>query len=457
MGVKHLLARGWQAATKSLKQFAGFVAPPYGGARNYWLPGSRVNYHAQVGDGTGSSTVAAPLFWIARTFPEAPPALWKKLNDRQEEQVLDHKILRLLEKPNEYYTGVMLWMATVMDYYVDGNAYWLKLRDGTGLPARLWWIPHWMIQPRRLPDSPAFIDYYEWYAATGMTEVDPADIVHFRFGMDPEYPQLGRSPLKSVLREVFTDDEAAAFTASLLTNMGVPGLIISPDKGVTLNDHDADAMKEYVRERFGGDKRGEAMVMSGATKVEQFGFSPEQLNLRDLRRIPEERVTAVLGVPAIVAGLGAGLDRSTFTNMGEAREAAYEAGIIPTQRILAEDIRFQLLTEFEDPHAFRFGFDLSKVRVLQEDLYRQAQRHDLLIRGGWETVAEGRRAMGLDVDEERDNVFLRMLNIASVPADGSEPTLLAANGNGNGNGTSNGHDSRALAEEVVRQMQQITP
>jgi hypothetical protein len=83
--------------------------------------------------------------------------------------------------------------------------------------------------------------------------------------------------------------------------------------------------------------------MTGKTKVEQFGFSPEQLLLRELRRIPEERVTAVLGVPAIVAGLGAGLDRSTFTNMAEAREAAYESGIIPTQRIIAEDIRFQLL------------------------------------------------------------------------------------------------------------------
>jgi hypothetical protein len=33
--------------------------------------------------------------------------------------------------------------------------------------------------------------------------------------------------------------------------------------------------------------------------------------------------------------------------MGEAREAAYESGIIPTQRIIAEDIRFQLLPEFE--------------------------------------------------------------------------------------------------------------
>jgi hypothetical protein len=89
-------------------------------------------------------------------------------------------------------------------------------------------------------------------------------------------------------------------------------------------------------------------------------------------------VTAVLGIPAIVAGLGAGLDRSTFTNMAEAREAAYEAGLIPMQRILGEDIRFQLLADFgDDPFAFRFGFDLSKVRVLQEDLYRQAQRHDL--------------------------------------------------------------------------------
>jgi hypothetical protein len=197
------------------------------------------------------------------------------------------------------------------------------------------------------------------------------------------------------------------------------------------------------------------MVMTGATKIKQFGFSPEQLLLRELRRIPEERVTAVLGVPAIVAGLGAGLDRSTFTNFSEAREAAYEAGIIPMQRILAEDIRFQLLAEWEsDPHAFRFGFDLSKVKVLQEDLYRQAQRHDLLIRGGWETVAEGRRAMGLAVDEERDNVFLRMRNVATVTADGPAPEPdPAANGNANGNG---GGDHRALAEEVVRQIQAAT-
>jgi hypothetical protein len=216
---------------------------------------------------------------------------------------------------------------------------------------------------------------------------------------------------------VFTDDEAAAFTASLLGNMGVPGLVVAPGPGVTIDPDDALDVKKDVSEKFSGDRRGEAIVMTGPTEIHQFGFSPEQLVLKDLRRIPEERVTAVLGVPAIVAGLGAGLDRSTFTNMGEARAAAYESGLIPMQRILAEDIRFQLLNEFEpDPFVWRFGFDLTKVRVLQEDLYRQAQRWDLMVRGGWVQVSEGRRGMGLDVDDQRDHIFIRPLNVEAVAA-----------------------------------------
>src|ERR1051326_1397066 len=84
--------------------------------RGLWLPRSNVNYHRAVGDGTGSSTVMAPLLWVARTFPEAPPALWQQLPDGQEEQVLDHAMLRLLTKPNEHYQGVTLSMATCLDW-----------------------------------------------------------------------------------------------------------------------------------------------------------------------------------------------------------------------------------------------------------------------------------------------------------------------------------------------------
>jgi HK97 family phage portal protein len=416
----------------AVKRFTGMVfrRNPF---RIFTLARSTVDWLKEVGDGTSSSTVMAPLLWICRTFPEAPPGLWELLDNGQEEQVRDHPLLRLLQRPNLHYTGPILWMATLMDWSVDGNAYWLKIRDQDGIVRELWWVPHWLIEPVSNPDDPSVFVWYYAYSP-GDSEplrIDPNDVVHFRFGLDSDDTRKGYSPLKSVLREVFTDDEAAAFTASLLRNMGVPGLVVSPkDASQILSEQDAKDAKRYVKEAFGGDRRGEPLVMTGATEIAQFGFSPEQLVLKDIRRIPEERVSAVTGVPAVVAGLGAGLDRSTFTNFAEARVAAVEQGIIPAQRIMGEDIRFQLLPDFEaDPFLWRFGFDLSKVKALQEDAYRQAQRYDLGFRGSWIMRAEARRANGLEVDEGRDNVFLVPINVAVVPADGGAPMVLSQNGN----------------------------
>lgn len=392
------------------------------GYRLWLAPRSKFDFLGSVGDGTGSATVMAPILWIARTFPEAPPRLRRKLGDGQLEQVRDHPLLRLLERPNPYFSGAVMWMATLMSWNVDGNAYWLKIRGRGQRPAELWWVPHWAMTP--VGDEDRYLTHYNYRVGGITTPLNVEDVVHFRFGLDPDNPREGASPLKSVLREVFTDDEAANFTASLLRNMGVPGLMISPDSPVPPTPEDVAATKQYMRDQFGGDNRGEPLVMSGPTKIQQFGFSPEQMNLRALRRIPEERVTAVLGLPAVVAGLGAGLDRSTFTNMGEAREMAYVSNIIPTQRLLGEEIRHQLLGDFEsDPWSFVLDFDLTEVRVLQEDRAKQAQRLSNAVVGGWMSVAEARREAGLPVSEAHD-VFLRPLNLLASPADAfPDPTL----------------------------------
>lgn len=433
--------------------------------RIFTLPRSGFDWRAEVGDGTNSSTVTAPLFWIARTFPEAPPLLWQQKDDGQEEPVRDHPMLRLLVRPNEHYTGPILWMATLIDWMVDGNAYWIKIRDQIGNVRELWWAPHWLMDPRG--DENDYVTHYNYYPVQGPAsnmsdffrggsagEAIPLrvdDVVHFRFSLDPDNPLKGRAPLKSVLREVFTDDEAANFTASLLRNMGVPGLVVSPDTGAQLQEGDAALTKAYIKEQFTGDKRGEALVMSGPTKVQQFGFSPNDLLLKELRRIPEERVTAVLGIPAVVAGLGAGLDRSTFTNMAEAREAAYESGIIPTQRILAEDIRWQLLADYEpDPFKWRMGFDLSKVRVLQEDERRKVERLDIAVRGGWSSVQYAQRQAGFPVDTGQD-VYLRPSRITEVPVNGGKAQALDGRAAlGPAAGTKNGH--AALTPETLKEI-----
>jgi phage portal protein BeeE len=130
--------------------------------RMWASPRSRFDFAGAVGDGTGSSTVMAPLLWIARSFQEAPVALWLKNEDGLEAQIFDHELLRLLRRPNPFYSGRVLWMATITDWNVDGNTYWLKIRDVGGKVRELWWAPSWMIEPKG--DEGTFITHYEYRA-----------------------------------------------------------------------------------------------------------------------------------------------------------------------------------------------------------------------------------------------------------------------------------------------------
>ena len=132
--------------------------------RLFGQPRSSINYESEVGDGTGSSTVMAPLLWIARTFPEAPVSIWETNSEGQEIQQRNHPFLRLLRRPNPYYSGRTLWQSTILDYFVDGNAYWLKIRNRAGRVVEYWWAPQWTVEPKG--DEKTFITHYEYQPGT---------------------------------------------------------------------------------------------------------------------------------------------------------------------------------------------------------------------------------------------------------------------------------------------------
>jgi hypothetical protein len=192
-------------------------------------------------------------------------------------------------------------------------------------------------------------------------------------------------------------------------------------------------------------------------EIDILSFSPEQMNLKSLRRIPEERICALLGWPAVVAGLGAGLDRSTYNNMDEARQQAYEQNIIPTQQAMADDLTTQLLPDFSTaPDMESVMFDLSQVRVLQDDQLKLYQRLDIGYRGGWLKRAEVRAEVGKPVLPEDDIYF----NDMALRPDEEEDGQAEANGDTQDEGATplpapdkartNGHHKHiALIEGVV--------
>lgn len=404
------------------------------------LGGTRLDYASEVEPSTNAIVMAA-VNWIARTFPEAPPRVLKR-SGTEMAAIPDHPLTQLLRRPNPFYSGVLLWTATIASWILTGNAYWIKERSQAGRVVRLWWIPSNLITPAWPDDGTEFVSHYE-YKPDGRSiplRVETTDIVHIRYGLDPDNPRLGLSPLASLFREIFTDDQAANFTAALLRNLGVPGVVIVPDDGgLEIGQQEADQIKDEFSARFSSDRRGEPLVLSSRAKVQVLSFSPEQMDLRNNRRVPEERITAVIGIPAIVAGLGAGLDRSTFANYAEAREAAYESNIIPAQRLFAEELRVQLLGDFADITRTEIDFDLSQVRVLQDDQNKLVERLTRALLAGGLLLSEYRRQLPNNVPELPDTDVLYVpTNITPMPVGdltAPAPPPAAANGQQPPNGT----------------------
>jgi len=384
----------------------------YAGGISRLMNRTRYDYKTLVGDPSTNSAVVAVVGWMARNFPEAPVRIARVPTNNHDpvEWIAPRatgpgRMLQLLERPNPWYSGVLQWTATIADMENTGNGYWLKVRNPMGRVEQLWWLPSWMTEPRwdeRRADQ--FIGWYE-YTVDGQTWIyKPEDIVHFRVGLDKLNVRKGLSPLASLYREIFTDDEAANMTASLMRNIGVPGVVLSPANttGPTGRFKDPEEMKETFMSKFSGDKSGEPFVSSVPVDLKVASWSPNEMNLRDLRKIPEERISAVYGVAAIVAGLGAGLDRSTFNNFSEARKAAYQEAIIPKHRMMSAELEIQLLDEFAVIDDYDVSFDWAQATAMQEntaDVWRRSQEaatKGLIMRSDF------KRAVGMPVSPDDD-------------------------------------------------------
>ncbi|ADZ70108.1 Phage portal protein [Polymorphum gilvum SL003B-26A1] len=379
------------------------------------------NYAREVGDGLDSSVVTAPIQWIQRAMPEATLTVRRRKADGSHEELPGHKMLELIDRPNAYYGDLTLWAGTLLSYLFDGNGYWVKVRNGVGRPVELWYVPHWTMEPKPSRDGSVFLSHYTYSPGGGVPPIDlsPDDVVHFRHGIDPRNPRKGLSPLAGTLREIFMDLESSNFVASLLRNMGVPGVVISPKAGGTVAPEDVAATKAWFNQAFTGDRRGGALVMGAPTDVSPYGFNPQQMNMSESRDVAEERICACLGIPAAVVGFGAGLQTSKVgATMGELVKLAWRNGMLPVLRVLADELDRSLLPDFGEATGLKCHFDTSEVLALQDELDKAATRWNTMVQGGWVEIAEAREAMGLDVDDSH-RIYLRPAMALETPAGGA--------------------------------------
>ncbi len=347
----------------------------------------------------GNSAVYACLQLIATALVE-PPLKTYRVKAGERVELGNTPLDDLLARPNPHLTLKMLLKHASNCLHIDGNAYWRKLRAGnpdTGNVVALWPVSPRRIEVKTNKGTDDFISYYRYYVRPGQYEdIAPHNMVHFRYDVDDRDHRVGCAPLMRLAREVSSDEQATRYADRLLSKLAIPGLMAEFDKDAPpLPDQAAaDELKARIQSAYGGDNVGSVGVGSPGMKLQQLGFSPEQMDLRVLHQVPEERIAAVLGVPAAVVGLGAGLEHSIYNNVRQAEEHFTERKLGGLWGDIADTLTLQLLPDFISDRATRLEFDTSDVRALSEDQDALAKRLQGYVASNILTVDEARAEIG---------------------------------------------------------------
>jgi len=367
------------------------------------LPGSTKDWARVAGDLGLNGVVASAIDWYVRNYPQATPRYYRPVDSQQAEPVEDHPVLQLMAQPDPMIMGSLFWGWVIQDYKLFGNTYLRKIRSSTrGTVTALQFLPQDMVRPVGNGVNP--LTHYIYTTDGRSFDIPVSDIIHIRYGRDPSDIRIGRAPLTAVLREIATDNTASTTAYGLLANGAMPSLIVGPDAketSVDMSMDDARQVKRQLHEDLTGDGSGGIVVMTGAYKMDRVSLTPSELALDSVRRVPEERICSALGINPMVLGLGSGLERSTYSNYERAQQAAWEDGMVPLLRTLADAITADLLPEYPETQQGDYVmYDLETVRALADDMQAEAVRAEKLYKAGIIDRAEAKRIAGLEAVPE---------------------------------------------------------
>jgi HK97 family phage portal protein len=370
------------------------------------LPGSNYNWRNQAGDLMLNSIVAIGMDWYIRNWSQGVPVVRRPMADGQVENVADHPVIQLLSQPTPNVPPSLVWSWIIPDYQLLGNAYFRKVRV-SGRVVGLQYLAADMVRPVGNKVNPLL--YYQYTVDGTSYNVALEDMIHIRYGRDPQDSRFGRSPVTSVLREIATDNVAASAAFGMVRHGGMPSMMVGPDyKGGVedLSEDDARQTKAKLQQDFTGDSAGSVLVMTGPFKVEKVSHKPSEMAFDEIRRKPEERVCAAIGLNPLVLQLGSGLERATYSNLEQATRSAWTDGMIPLMRQMAEALTIALLPDYEETQPGDYlEFDVTNVPALQADLNEDAERAERLYKAGIVDLATAKRVAGVAPSDDDEGYY----------------------------------------------------
>ena len=331
------------------------------------------------------------------------------------EQLHEHDVLSLFERPNPFMSRYELIASLIMYRAVSGNAYLEKVRSGAGRVVELW-----PLRPDRMwviPDRERHVAGWDYRLGAETFYLDARDVIHSRT-RNPLDDYYGMPPVRPAAMRIDSSNAMRAFTQSFFSNAGVPAGLLSIEKQV------GTVEAQMIRDRFRNDHGGPSgwhslMVLAnqGSVTYTPMGLplGERGLVMPELDEIIDAKTAMVFGVPLELIGARLGMIHGNRSTTKEARASFWDETLVPLYQEIAATLTTALAPEYGDFDYLEF--DLSTVKALQEDENAKTERVVKKLHAGLISVQEGRAELGREPEFEPGAILVMPDNISGLPAD----------------------------------------
>ena len=256
---------------------------------------------------------------------------------RGEQELADHPLIKLLDRPNPMQAGSDYIHAKVGYLLIAGNGYEERVKVGQDVREL------YQLRPDRMkiiPSNNGVPAAYE-YTVGGRKvrwDVDPrtldSDVRHLKM-FNPVDDWYGLSPVEAGAYAIDQLNESMAWLQALLQNSARPsGALVIKDGG-TLADDNFNRLKAQIEEQYSGSRNaGRPMLLEGGLDWRQMGLSPTDMGIIEAKFSAARDVALAFGVPPLLLNIPGD---NTYANYHEARLAFWEDTVLPLLNVILND------------------------------------------------------------------------------------------------------------------------
>jgi HK97 family phage portal protein len=365
------------------------------------------------------SAVWACVKILVETIASLPLFVYQTDHNGMRALIRDAEIYRVMhDAPNRWQTAQEFWEYMLLNLFLRGNAYAIKMRDSQGEVYALWPMAADQVEVERLLDG-SLVYYYHIDSKTLIYAED--DILHIR-GMGNGI--VGLSPLDYMRASVGLAINAQNHTAATFRKQARrPGILMSEH---VLKQEQRDALRKNFEEIASGGQR-ELYILEANFTFEPLGMTPADLQLLETRRFAIEDLARWFGVPSVMIN-----DTSKTTTWGtgveQIIEGFYKFTIRPQLSRIEQALNRRVLTPAQRAKGYHaeFNFDALLRASLKDrmEIYAKAVQNGIFDRN------ECRQYENLD-PRPGGEVLTAQTNLAPLPMLGQLQTGAANAGTQN--------------------------